>query len=716
MGRRPRASAAAAARKILSQAAGERQALAVEFSRTRGTTKRTKRNISRVYDENIDDDEEGHDEDGSFEKRDGTYEVKEEDEESVQMERLPEEPVVKKRKIGHARTLGDKGALFQRLFAPKESEVRENTPATRRAPLRGCCTPPERLHSVDYHRPLLLDGAGGRAGRRALLAWYDGVSTARGMPWRKPWQHPQTYLDNDNGDHGTAAGCGRDALAKRAYEVWVSEIMAQQTRIAVVVDYWTRWMARWPTVGDLAAAADHEVQAAWSGLGYYSRAARLHAAARAVVADPELRGLLPADVAMLQARVPGVGRYTAGAIAAIVFGQPAAMVDGNVVRVLSRQMGLFADSKTDKALADLLWEAAEALVQAVARDRDDKSISEPETTSKAGSGPELSDRPGRWGQALMELGSTVCTPTPDCTACPISATCRTYAEGLMLHCREKGIKPEPNMVGDIEDEYTECHVCEQFPEDDDDGDDTAATTARNRKNKKAKSDAAETQKTKTRPTRTTASPFFVAEDSKAAPIVDDEATATIVRHAKKFPLRRPKKPPRELETLVCAVRATDGRYLLHRRPAKGLLAGLWQLPSHDLPVALSSKAARRKEAEAFVKRWLSGGGCSCGRGCVLTTKDGKGNETATCSLQVCKELGAARLVAKSMEIQELGSIPWLFSHIRQTMHVYLFVLPLEGEMLPTPASCSWALPAEAENTYSMGTGMRKCWSLVKEAW
>lgn len=124
-----------------------------------------------------------------------------------------------------------------------------------------------------------------------------------------------------------------------------------------------------------------------------------------VVEDPARRGLLPQTAKELEAEIPGVGRYTAGAISAIAFGNADCMVDGNVLRVLSRQLGIFGNVKSDKAVIDLLWAAAQALVEAVALEHSDVD----KETGKA----LPSDGPGRWGQALMELGSTLCTPQPN---------------------------------------------------------------------------------------------------------------------------------------------------------------------------------------------------------------------------------------------------------------------------------------------------------------
>ncbi|EPE09387.1 a g-specific adenine glycosylase [Ophiostoma piceae UAMH 11346] len=701
MARSLRASAAAAAKKILAQAADDGDA--VDTGNTVKPTSATRRSAGhrRKREEDspeFDADDGGSDHEEEEDADEEESDASEDDHQStkkssarrptkkIKMEpRLdPEEtkrrldlllsngtsepsdaskPPAKKRK---KTTAAKENVLAKRLFSGTKQPDIDSVP-------RACC-PPERRHSVDYHRPLLLNGSEGKAGRRALLAWYDSVSATRGMPWRRDqWLDPRTASPEE--------------LGRRAYEVWISEIMAQQTRIAVVIGYWTRWTARWPTVADLAVAEAHEVMHEWSGLGYYSRAARLHEAARVVVSDPVFKGLLPADVATLEDRVPGVGRYTAGAISAIVFGRAAAMVDGNVIRVLSRQLGLFADSKAEKQLVDMLWAAAEALVQAVARDGDDvlQDDSSSDDDQKDQKEPPISDRPGRWGQALMELGSTICAPKPDCAACPITSTCRTYAEGLRLHDRIKGRSHE----GVKEEEDMEsCKLCEQFPELDDE---EAAALAK--ADKKSAKDAAAAKKT-------TTSPFFDIEDAAAGLVLGHEALATVVNHARTFPLRRPKKPVREVDTLVCAIRTVGGNgkqpiYLLNQRPDKGLLASLWQLPSYDMPSAKAAdltKAARRKEAEAFVNRWLSSAKKT--KSCITTTR-----------------------------VKDLGSIPWLFSHLRQTMHVYLFEVEdaggdgqVNGKMdLPTPTACCWSSVEEAEDRYSMGTGMRKCWELVKDS-
>lgn len=168
-----------------------------------------------------------------------------------QQQPAPRSPThVDKRRRTGKKSLKDKSGLNERLF----SSLRETQ-------AYGCRFPPSRpttrLHSTLYHRPLLLHGETGRRGRSSLLEWYDSVSEDRLMPWRKPF----------NPEHYGASAESREALSVRAYEVWISEIMLQQTRVAVVKDYWTRWMKKWPTMANLAAAHEDEVMGAWRGLG-----------------------------------------------------------------------------------------------------------------------------------------------------------------------------------------------------------------------------------------------------------------------------------------------------------------------------------------------------------------------------------------------------------------------------------------------------------------
>lgn len=179
------------------------------------------------------------------------------------------------------------------------------------------------------------------------------------------------------------------------YGVLVSEVMLQQTQVSRVVEYWPRFLARYPTLEALAAARPAAVRDRWAGLGYYARARHLHAAARLVVR--EYGGLLPRQPGEL-VRLPGIGRYTAAAVASLAFGLPVAAVDTNVDRVLSRVFAL-PGRKGEAAHARRVWAVAQALV------------------------PRR--RPGDWNQALMDLGATLCTArAPRCAACPVEAMCR----------------------------------------------------------------------------------------------------------------------------------------------------------------------------------------------------------------------------------------------------------------------------------------------------
>ena len=217
-----------------------------------------------------------------------------------------------------------------------------------------------------------------------LLAWYD--RSRRDLPWRVPRQ--------GNGEPATAA--------PDPYHVLVSEAMLQQTQVATVIPYFHRFIARFPTLADLAAADEQEVLRTWQGLGYYSRARNLQAAAKRVVA--ELGGRLPRERDDLL-KLPGIGRYTAGAVASIAFGRRAPILDGNVMRVLCRIDRIETDPR-ERVTHDLLWRRAEEILP---RRR----------------------RTGDFNSALMELGATVCVPrTPQCLICPVRAHCEAFAAGV----------------------------------------------------------------------------------------------------------------------------------------------------------------------------------------------------------------------------------------------------------------------------------------------
>jgi len=208
--------------------------------------------------------------------------------------------------------------------------------------------------------------------RRRLLAWY--ADHARDLPWRR---------------------------SRDPYHVWISEIMLQQTQVATVRDYFERFVRELPTVERLAAADERRVLRLWEGLGYYRRARQLHAAARQIVADHG--GRLPDDVNELR-QLPGIGRYTAGAIASIAFGRRAPILEANTIRLLTRLVGYRGDVAKVKGQR-LLWQTAESILPR--------------------------ENVAQFNQALMELGSLVCTPAePRCDECPLQTLCVARAAGL----------------------------------------------------------------------------------------------------------------------------------------------------------------------------------------------------------------------------------------------------------------------------------------------
>lgn len=336
-----------------------------------------------------------------------------------------------------------------------------------------------------------------------LLAW---IQTARrDLPWRRQ----------------------RDA-----YPVLVSEIMLQQTQVATVVPYFERWLARFPDFESLAAAPIEDVLKAWEGLGYYARARHLHAIAQRVVAD--FGGRLPAEREALL-RLPGIGRYTAGAILSLAYGQHEPVLDGNVRRVLCRLYDVDEDPHMS-AVEKRLWERTTALVEA----------------APAG-------RAGDLNEALMELGALICTPArPACEACPLHSQCLAYRHGTQAM----------------------------------------------------------------------------------------------------RPVQTPRAPIPHYAAVAAVIRDDRGRYLLARRPAKGLLGGLWEFPG--------------ERAGIPAERGISPSGLAD------LLRD-----------IVAKKLGVALTPGPP---EPLLQIPHTYTHFRITLHVYRAVL---GEAEPQPVgyeALAWVSP------------------------
>jgi A/G-specific adenine glycosylase len=257
--------------------------------------------------------------------------------------------------------------------------------------------------------------------RTSLLSWYR--IHRRALPWR--------------GDAPPFAGrtitASEVAVPVSPYAVWVSEVMLQQTRVDVVIDFWIKWMAVFPTPAVLAMASSDEVNARWAGLGFYGRARALHKAAKVCV---ELHdGLVPSQYTQ-QLNLPGVGPYTAGAITSIAFKQPIAAVDGNVIRVIARLRALEMPAKSP-LLSKTVWNLARQLVV-------------PSSSSSSTANADVDA--GDWTQSLMELGATICTPkNPNCTMCPIK-----------IHCHAATLAAGAAIV-DVEEIASSAWIAKRFP-------------------------------------------------------------------------------------------------------------------------------------------------------------------------------------------------------------------------------------------------------------
>ncbi|KAF1990602.1 DNA glycosylase, partial [Aulographum hederae CBS 113979] len=252
---------------------------------------------------------------------------------------------------------------------------------------------PSSLHALTPAKAALL--------RTHLTQWY--LTSARPLPWRLP---PIPYNS-----------APYPSYIHRMYCCLLSETMLQQTQVKTVLPYYKKWLQKFPTIQALAAANEEEVMAAWAGLGYYSRAKRLHQAAKHLLENfVEKEKEVPTSTEYWVKNVPGVGPYTAGAIVSIAFDVPAPLVDGNVQRVLSRLLAIHGDVSTPKSAGStLVWETAGQLV--------------------AGE-----KHPGDLNQSLMELGATICTPVaPNCSKCPVRSECLAYGNLLRLKRKRKSV-------------------------------------------------------------------------------------------------------------------------------------------------------------------------------------------------------------------------------------------------------------------------------------
>ena len=378
--------------------------------------------------------------------------------------------------------------------------------------------------------------------RQSLLTWYD--KNRRKLPWRgdpPPWEGSTAdFANNKRSNEGnkrknqkkindffqtsTKKSTKAEASASETqedlptfpvtpYGVWVSEIMLQQTRVEAVVPYWVRWMKSFPTVTDLAQATEEEVNAHFAGLGFYRRARLLHQACQYLV--KENNGVMPTTSQELL-DLPGVGRYTACAIASIAFNEKVAVVDGNVCRVLSRLRGIANQIKAPAMKDKYGWDLAQQLIE-------------------AGDG----SRPGDVNQAIMELGATYCAPSGTGTD-PDDPLIVFY---WSTQLGKEYISAKQNGSAKLSPNETKCPVC--IP-------DGIAQAFENMDES------------------------FEKQGSTVTDSIDIRARQC--GHAA-LPLAPP-KPARREEVLAVAVLSTeDGSYLMVKRPPSGLLAGQWEFPA-----------------------------------------------------------------------------------------------------------------------------------------
>jgi A/G-specific adenine glycosylase len=228
-----------------------------------------------------------------------------------------------------------------------------------------------------------------------LTAWFK--HNARDLPWRR---------------------------TRDPYAIWISEIMLQQTQVKTVIPYWERWMRALPTIEALASASSQRLHKLWEGLGYYTRVRNLQRAAKVIMQSHD--GRFPRNFADVL-ELPGIGRYTAGAICSIAFNQPKPILDGNVIRVLTRLHGIDGDPRERETNA-LLWDLATTLVETASAHGVPASAGSP-MVNQRNKKPGAPNRCSILNQALMELGALICTPkTPRCNACPVSPACAAHRQ------------------------------------------------------------------------------------------------------------------------------------------------------------------------------------------------------------------------------------------------------------------------------------------------
>ena len=450
--------------------------------------------------------------------------------------------------------------------------------------------------------------------------------------------------------------------------------MLQQTRVETVIDYYTRWMQRFPTPASLAAASADDVNTAWSGLGYYRRARMLHEAAKHV--QTALQGRLPNTVLGLLG-IPGIGPYTAGAIASIAYHLPMPLVDGNVSRVLSRLRALRASPKNATAL-DLHWQLAQQLVAG------DSGVDSAQST-------EASD----WSQALMELGAVVCMPrVAECGRCPVRRWCRAAEE---VAERRRPVGDDRWTVNwkrvEVEVEMEEIQV---------EHGDTAKRKQEGRRERVVKGAATSRQRggSGEQGKQSTRKQKLVDLDDTPCSVCDPQfaAPTTVLE----YPSKAEKKPPTDEYVSVCVVsrRRVGGsavEWFLVQRPAGGLLAGQWEFPAvvHPSPPASSSSSSSTARTPTAAQR----------------------RQLLADRLSMLLPAELAALVSSSAR-ESVGELIHVFSHRRHLMHVQRCVIEEQADDATTEGESSdgrrWRWMTEGELiTTGLTSGQQKVWALSR---
>ncbi|KAF5835367.1 hypothetical protein DUNSADRAFT_7494 [Dunaliella salina] len=519
--------------------------------------------------------------------------------------------------------------------------------------------------------------------RFSLLTWYD--ANHRVLPWRRT-PHSRRTAPSPAGPHESEHPAPASLDTQQfAYHVWVSEIMLQQTQVTTVLPYFARWVARWPTVAALAAADMEELRHAWAGLGYYRRAKYLLDGARHVMEN--LGGRFPETAAGLMG-IPGVGPYTSAAIGSIAFNDKAAVVDGNVIRVLARLRALPGDPQR------LMPTCSELAKQALH--------------------PE---RPGDFNQAVMELGATVCRPkNPDCGACPANHCCKAYTE-WKAHCKKHGLPkdlppyPLPTKSGGsgrpvsaqgaapksmkgkagrkAEEEQGEDEVDEEEVDGEDggvgeieDGGGSLPYVTRFPGKKEAKEKQQQSvavfvlevlhpkQGPKASATEGAAKAGTGASSDSPQPKKRQRSMLDYASQGTKASKEAPDTAdggPSRSTAHTASLRGMDRRYLMVQRPeGSGLLAGLWEFPGTVLEAGCEeSYRARKAHASPLLQKLLGPGFSVPGLTDDKSSRDQPVAGLGGIDSNISDAPGGARLVNR----EDVGTHVHIFSHIRQTNFV-----------------------------------------------